>query len=188
LASSATRRQGIVSHQRPSDSSRLHATAILEVLNRHAVRYLVVGAFAAIAQQAPIASTRDLDITPDDDTDNLRELSSALEELDARVRTTEPKGISFDHDAASLRRADEWNLVCPYGEFDIAFRPAGIDGGYRQLTKRAHRVRVEDVEVDVADLADVIRSKEAAGRPKDLRVLPALYRHQADARRCGGKH
>ena len=29
-----------------------------------------------------------------------------------------------------------------------------------------------------ADLADVIRSKEAAGRPKDLQVLPTLYRHQ----------
>jgi hypothetical protein len=33
------------------------------------------------------------------------------------------------------------------------------------------------VEVVVADLADVIRSKESAGRPKDLRVLPLLYRH-----------
>jgi hypothetical protein len=31
----------------------------------------------------------------------------------------------------------------------------------------------------VADLADVITSKESAGRPKDLQVLPLLYRHQA---------
>ncbi len=31
----------------------------------------------------------------------------------------------------------------------------------------------------VADLDDVIRSKEAAGRPKDLQVLPLLYGHQA---------
>jgi transcriptional regulator with XRE-family HTH domain len=34
------------------------------------------------------------------------------------------------------------------------------------------------VEVSVADLDDVIRSKEAAGRPKDVQVLPALYRHR----------
>jgi hypothetical protein len=33
------------------------------------------------------------------------------------------------------------------------------------------------VEVIVADLADVIRSKESAGRSKDLQVLPLLYRH-----------
>ncbi len=28
-------------------------------------------------------------------------------------------------------------------------------------------------------LADLIRSKEAAGRPKDVQVLPLLYDHQA---------
>lgn len=31
----------------------------------------------------------------------------------------------------------------------------------------------------VAGRADVIASKEAAGRPKDLQALPLLYRHQA---------
>jgi len=168
-----------------SDSSAAGVTeprpaAIASVLNRHAVRYVVIGAFAAIAQQAPIAPTRDIDFTPDDAADNLHNLSSALKELDTRIRTdTEGAGIPFDHDAASLRRADIWNLICGYGEFDLAFRPAGIPGGYRELATHAHLVAVEGVEVYVADLADVIRSKEAAGRPKDLRVLPALYRHQA---------
>jgi hypothetical protein len=37
-------------------------------------------------------------------------------------------------------------------------------------------MRVGAVDVMVADLSDVIRSKEAAGRPKDLQVLPILYR------------
>jgi hypothetical protein len=71
-----------------------------------------------------------------------------------------------------------WNLICRYGELDIAFRPSGIEGGYAQLAACAHRVVVNDVEVSVADLDDVIRSKEATGRPKDLQVLPALYRHR----------
>jgi len=35
----------------------------------------------------------------------------------------------------------------------------------------------------VADLDDVIRSKEAAGRPKDIQALPALYRHRDRRRR-----
>lgn len=38
---------------------------------------------------------------------------------------------------------------------------------------------LDEVEVIVADLGDVIRSKESAGRPKDLRVLPLLCRHQS---------
>ena len=45
---------------------------------------------------------------------------------------------------------------------------------------RAHIVRVESVSVMVADVEDIIRSKEAAGRPKDLQVLPTLYRFVRD--------
>lgn len=159
----------------------LYPAAIVSVLNQHDVRYVVIGAFAAIAQQAPIAPTRDIDFTPDDAADNLANLSAALKDLDARLRTdADDGGVPFDHDAASLRRANVWNLICKYGEFNIAFRPAGIPSGYQELATHAHPVAVESVEVYVADLADVIRSKEAAGRPKDLQVLPALYRHQRE--------
>jgi hypothetical protein len=162
----------------------LDATAIVAVMNRHGVRYVVIGAFAAIAQQAPIEPTRDIDFTPDHSLDNLGRLSAALADLDARIRTgPDDGGLPFDHDAKSLRRADMWNLICAYGEFDISFRPAGFDGGYSELVGRAHRVIVDGVEVLVADLDDVIRSKELAGRPKDIRVLPALYRRRASRRR-----
>ena len=161
----------------------LDAVAIAMAMNRHRVAYVVIGAFAAIAQQAPIPATRDIDFTPEDSTDNLARLSDALVELDARIRTgVDDGGVPLAHDARSLRRADMWNLVCRYGEFDIAFRPAGFDTGYAALIGRAHRVVVEGVEILVADLDDVIRSKELAGRPKDLRVLPALYRYQANRR------
>jgi hypothetical protein len=159
------------------------AAAIVSVFNRHRVRYVVIGAFAALAQQAPIEPTRDIDFTPARTHENLRRLSAALKELSARIRTPGvEEGLPFDHDAASLRRATVWNLICPLGEFDISFRPSGFEGGYDDLLERAHLVDVEDVRVRVADLADVIRSKEAAGRPKDLRVLPALYRHLASRR------
>jgi hypothetical protein len=164
-------------------ASDLDAVAIVSVINRHSVAYVVIGAYAAIAQQAPIAPTRDIDFTPEDSTENLARLSGALRELDARIRTgVDDHGLPFDHDARSLRRADMWNLICRYGEFDIAFRPAGFETGYATLIRRAHRVLVEGVEMLVADLDDVIRSKELVGRPKDLRVLPTLYRFRAAIR------
>jgi hypothetical protein len=163
---------------------RLDAAAIIAVLNRHRVRYVVIGAFAAIAQQAPIDPTRGIDLTPDAAPDNLHRLSKALRELGARIRTVDvPEGLPFDHDARSLGRAAIWNLVCPLGEFDISFRPSGFDAGYSELAVRSHRVVVEGVGVVIADLEDVIRSKEAAGRPKDLRALPILYRHLATRQR-----
>jgi len=69
---------------------------LLEVLNRHRVRYVVIGAFAAIAQGAPLGATYDIDFTPSRTAENLTRLSSALSELDARIRVAEiPEGLAF---------------------------------------------------------------------------------------------
>jgi hypothetical protein len=169
-----------VSDQDGADEPELNAAAIVAALNRQQVRYVVIGAFAAIAQQAPIPATRDIDLTPEASEENLARLSLALKELGARIRTEAvPGGLPFSHDATSLAAAEVWNLICSDGEFDISFHPSGFAEGYAQLIGNAHRLRVGEVEVVVADLADVIRSKESAGRPKDLRVLPLLYRHQS---------
>jgi hypothetical protein len=56
--------------------------------------------------------------------------------------------------------------------------PAGT-GGYRDLIRDADRMKVAvkpELVVDVASLADVIRSKEASGREKDRAALPLLRR------------
>jgi hypothetical protein len=96
-----------------------------------------------------------------------------LKELDARIQTdAAPDGLPFDHDAAPLGRAEMWNLICPHGEFDISFRPAAFEGGFSPLAAKAHRVKVAGVEVLVADLDDVVRSKEDAVGPRTCRSLP----------------
>jgi hypothetical protein len=166
----------------------LNATAIVDALNRHGVRFIVIGAFAAIAQHAPIPATRDIDLTPDSSVDNLNRLSATLKDLGARIRTdVDVEGIPFDHDGRTLAASSVWDLICPFGEFDISFMPSGIAGGYEELALRAHAMRVDNVDVMVADLRDVIRSKEAAGRPKDLQVLPTLYRCDRQLRENGPK-
>jgi hypothetical protein len=44
---------------------------------------------------------------------------------------------------------------------------------------------VREVTIPVADLEDVIRSKEAANRPKDQRTLPVLRQLLAEIRKRG---
>ncbi len=75
--------------------------------NRHQVRYVIIGAFAAMAQQAPIPATPDIDLTPEASQENLARLSLALKELGARIRSeAAPEGPPFSHDATSLAAAD----------------------------------------------------------------------------------
>ncbi|MGH9007390.1 MAG: hypothetical protein ACRDV6_06715, partial [Acidimicrobiales bacterium] len=103
--------------------------AIIEAFNRNGVRYVVIGAFAAQLQGAPIPRTRDIDLTPSSDPVNLERLSAALDELGARIRIADDlDGLPFDHDATSLGRVQMWNLTSPHGDFDIAFTPSGTDG------------------------------------------------------------
>lgn len=110
-----------MSAQRP----RLSAEDILAAFNDRGVRYVLIGAFAAIAQGAPIGATYDIDVTPQRGSVNLERLSRALSDLDARVRVDDlEEGLPFSHDARSLARMDMLNLTCAAGDFDIVFSPA----------------------------------------------------------------
>jgi hypothetical protein len=137
------------------------------------VRYVLIGGFAALAQGSPFP-TEDVDITPERTTDNLTRLSAALKELGARARTADVDGgLPFDHDAESLAAAGVWSLTTDHGDLDISFVPNGT-GGYPDLARGAVETEVLGVVVRLASLADIIRSKQAANRPKDQRVLPTL--------------
>ena len=146
---------------------------ILRVLRSHRVDLIVIGGFAANLHGSPLP-TFDVDITPHRDRENLTRLSGALRELDARVRAIDVDDpLPFDHDADSLGAVQFWNLSTPYGDLDISFTPAGTRG-YEDLRREASEVKLRGLHILVASLADVVRSKEAAGRDKDRRALPVL--------------
>jgi hypothetical protein len=146
---------------------------ILSVLLEHGVEFVVIGGLAAAAHGS-VLPTYDIDIVPSSSGDNLQRLSAALRELRARVRTDAVEGgLPFDHDADSLAAAKVWNLTTSHGDLDISFVPSGTDG-YSDLVQGASEEPFFGVVVRIASLADVIRSKQAANRPKDQRVLPTL--------------
>jgi hypothetical protein len=148
---------------------------ILAVLDRHEVRYVLIGGLAAILHGAAHLTT-DVDVVPSLSKENLRHLSAALRELGARIRVTgEPEGVAFDPAPEALARVQIWNLQTSKGDLDITFRPSGTHG-YDDLARDVVMMRVRGLDVPVASLADVIRSKEAAGRERDRAVLPGLRR------------
>lgn len=165
------------------ESAPLDPERIVQTLARHDVAYVLIGALGARLHGFP-RLTADADIAPARDGENLEKLAAALRELDARVYTDPiPEGLPFDCSARALGRAETWNLVTSGGRLDLAFRPAGTDG-FDDLARGAVRFEVFGVELLVADLPDIIRSKEAADRPKDrqdvLILREILRRRDAD--------
>jgi len=148
--------------------------ALLEVLERHRVLYVVIGGLAAELRGSPYA-TRDVDVTPARSRENFRHLAEALTELGAKLRVPdldEPVEVPLDEN--SFQQGTTWTYVTVHGYLDVALLPDGTRG-YDDLKRSATREHLTDtLTVSVADLADVIRSKEAAGREKDRAVLPIL--------------
>jgi len=139
---------------------------LIRTLARHRVQYVLIGALGARMYGFPRV-TADADITPAADSANLERLAAALRELDARIYTDPiPEGLAFDCSPAMLSRTELWNLVTRAGRVDVAFRPAGTKG-YADLARGAVHFEVFEQDLAVARLSDILRSKEAAGRPKD---------------------
>ena len=163
----------------------LQPQELFDVLGRHRVDYVLIGGLAATLHGSS-ALTNDADICPDPSSENLERLAAAVREMKARVRNeAEPDGVAFSADPEFLQRMQLVNLTTRFGDFDIAFQPAG-GHGYEDLVRRAVEIEVDGTVVRVASLADIIRSKEAANRPKDRATLPILYALEDEiAKRAG---
>ena len=153
--------------------AELQSRPLLETLNRHGVRFIVIGAVAAIAQGYPL-TTQDLDVTPTRDPQNLERIAAALRELEAELRVTGGDSAPFPIDARFLAEAESWTLVTKFGDLDLVGMPPGTRG-FDDLNRDAIDVDLGDgLMVRMASLRDVIRMKEASNRVKDQAQLPAL--------------
>jgi len=164
--------------------SPLRADEIFACLERRCVRYVLIGGLAAVLHGSPLA-TFDADICPDAELENLDRLAETLEELDARIRTPDaPNGVAFPREREFLARIQLLNLVTRFGDLDLSFRPSGTEG-YSDLIRDALTMMIAGVAVKVASIDDIIRSKEAAHRPKDQRNLPVLRQLRDEIRKRG---
>jgi hypothetical protein len=146
---------------------------MLRVLGAHDVRFVLIGGYGAVLHGSA-AFTTDADICPERSPENLRRLAAALRDMDARIRASgAPTGLELVCDEQFLGQMAMVNLITRYGAFDISFNPAGTNG-YEDLARGAVEYEIAGTRVRVASLGDIIRSKEAADRPKDRQLLPHL--------------
>jgi hypothetical protein len=154
----------------PPELSDEHVAAICRVLIEHDVQFVIIGGMAARLHHTGHA-TVDVDICPSTDDANLDRLAAALVELGARLRVSgDPDGVPFEPHADMLRQVELMTLITEHGPLDLCFTP----DGYTTLSEHATVVELAAVDVPVASLEDVVASKRAAGRPKDIVALPPL--------------
>jgi hypothetical protein len=136
------------------------------------VKFVVVGGVAAAAHGSSRV-TQDLDVCYDaSNRANLVALASVLSSWDAYPRGVEPD-LPFILDDRTLFGAPVLTLTTSEGDIDVMDRIAGI-GDYTAVSRHSERISALGVRFRVLDLPSLIKSKRAAGRPRDHQHLPEL--------------
>ena len=150
----------------PTDVEKL-----LKALHEQTVDFVVIGGAAAVLQGSAYV-TNDLDICYSREKANLEKIAKVLAPLNPSLRGA-PKDLAFRLDADSLAFGLNFTLSTNLGDLDLLGEVAGL-GGYAAVLSFSEEMMLFGMPLRTLTLEGLIRSKKAAGRGKDLRLLPEL--------------
>jgi hypothetical protein len=157
---------------------------ILETLARHRVDYVVIGGVGAILQGVELPRTLDIDVAASHAKANLKRLSAALKDMDAKLRLStagRDEVVAAPLDERMLADTYVVTMITRFGPFDVLFEPPGMPP-FKDLKRRATNLNRFGLAVPVASLEDIVASKRAAGREKDAAHLTILLKFLKDQR------
>lgn len=156
--------------------NELDPEKLLRTLVEHRVEFCLIGAAAAWLQGSP-AVTLDLDVMPRRDLDNADRLAAALNALGARHRGA-PEATQLD--GGDFVGWETQRFETEAGPLDVVPTAAAI-GGYEDVA--TVEISLGEFSIRALTVDQVIASKEALGRPKDMAALPALRAAQEARKR-----
>lgn len=136
------------------------AEEIRDAFARNKVRYLFIGKSGAILLGFP-DTTQDADLFVAKTTANCKSVVTALRDLGFALNEQQAAEIGRGKDFVQLKNG-------PF-DLDLIFAPDGIE-----QFEHAWQRHVEVEGFPVCHIDDIIASKEAAGRQRDLESLPRL--------------
>ena len=143
----------------------------LELLSRYGVECVIIGGVAA-ALHGSSTPTYDLDVCYARDPANLDRLAQALTAVHATLRGA-PAGLPFILDAETLRRGVNFTFDTGIGPLDILGEISGV-GRFDEARAGAVVYELFGSRFPVLSLEKLISAKRAAGRTKDLEMIPEL--------------
>jgi hypothetical protein len=135
------------------------------------VEFVLIGG-AAMQMQGSAHLTEDLDFCYSRSAKNLERLARAIAPHHPRLRGA-PENLPFRFDAATIKRGLNFTLITDLGWIDFLGEVTGL-GSYEEVKKNSEVIPIFDMDCLVLSLAGLIRAKKAAGRDRDLEVLPEL--------------
>jgi hypothetical protein len=159
----------------PSSSSLpAEALHLLRRLGEQHVEHVLIGDLAAVLHGCP-AGDRTTVIVPARFARNLTRLSRVLRSVHARGRGPSVAGASAPTlTPEGLRALGHWRLSSDHGPLDIDFEPPAT-AGHLDLFENARRMLLaDDLEVEVAAIADLVRIAEMRRGPRDEALLQGL--------------
>jgi hypothetical protein len=145
--------------------------AAIETLVQNKVEFVIVGGIAITAHGSAYI-TKDLDFCYSRVKGNLKNIVSALSPFKPRPRGF-PENLPYIFDETTLQNATNFTFETQLGDIDLLGEVAGI-GAFNEVREFSKLMELFSFEVRVLSIEGLILAKRAAGRPKDLLVLPEL--------------
>jgi len=144
---------------------------LIQKLIDSGVEFIIIGGWSAILHGSSYM-TLDLDLCYSRNSANLKRLAAVLAPYHPRLRDL-PPDLPFVWDDVTLRNGSVFTLTTDIGEIDLLAEVGGV-GDYSQAMTKSVRKRSWGRDVWTLDLPALIESKRAAGRAKDLWIIPEL--------------
>jgi predicted nucleotidyltransferase len=158
-------------------SSDLRLRNLLERIVAAEIRFVLVGGLAVNAW-GYLRATRDVDVVPDPDPENLSRLDALLQELGGRVEVS-GRVLASDAIATFLRTGDRTLVRTDLGQVDV-FQGLPQVPSYAKLDADAVDVDVDGLPLRVCSLEHLLEMKRASERPRDRDDLEALEATQGE--------
>ena len=144
---------------------------LLKIFKKHNIRYLVVGGYAVMKYSEP-RFTKYLDVLIATDQENANSVYAALKEFGAPLANLTPD--DFTH------KDYFYQMGIPPLRIDIMMSIPGI--GFEEAWKNREVFELDDLKIPFVSRSDLIRAKEASGRPQDKIDIDKLKKaEQLDA-------
>ena|SRR5437762_1849926 len=155
----------------------MSTSLLFQRLVQEQVEFVIIGGFAAVVLGVPYV-TQDIDLCYNPERANIARLERALAPLHPRLRVhgltdEEARMLPFQLDKRTLQQTAIMTLQTDVAELDLMSTVPGV-GNYVQVQNAATTIEVFGLQLLVLDLPALVASKRAAGRPKDLLILPEI--------------